>query len=234
MQTVSERVMKVRADYNQSEALKNQIDAHIKELGELNDNYAVFVEAQQLLSSVSDSNTKAVLDYITGVINKALSQLFPHDSRSIYLEKSLHRGVNPHIDVKLMSANGKVRDLELQSGTGLRQIISFLFVISLIEIRKGRRLLIMDELLSGLHEEAKDIIIEIVSIFAEGEFQFVMVEYGVEGFGRIYDANKQGTTAELTLREESEKEEKEEWYQDENLKEDVEFKPSLMPSPTPN
>ena len=73
----------------------------------------------------------------------------------------------------------KTRDLQLQTGTGLRQVISFLFILSTIEIRKGRRLLLADELLSGLHPEAKRIVMDILQIFAEDGFQFAFVEYGV-------------------------------------------------------
>ena len=86
------------------------------------------LEAQQLLATVSNNNTNAVLDYITGVINKALSELFPYDTRRIYLEKSLHAGQKAHIRVKVETADGSERDLTLQSGTGLRQIIQFVMV----------------------------------------------------------------------------------------------------------
>ena len=91
----------------------------------------------------------------------------------------MYQGQHAHINIKLTGSNGKVRDLTLQSGTGLRQVISFLFVLSLIEIRKGRRLLLADELLSGLHPEAKRIVTDIIQIFAEEGFQFAFVEYGV-------------------------------------------------------
>ena len=74
----------------------------------------------------------------------------------------------------------------------------FLFVLSLIEIRKGRRLLMMDELLSGLHPEAKAIVVRIMTIFAEEGFQFVMVEYGVNELGKIYLVEKPDSTAKVT------------------------------------
>lgn len=185
----------IEASYNQRKALEAKTKELIEMLQDYNTQYTVMLEAQQLLSSVSNSNTTAVLDYITGIINKALSEIFPYDTRRIYLEKSLHSGQRSHINVKLTTEDGTVRDLTLQSGTGLRQIISFLFVISLIEIRKGRRILLMDELLSGLHAEAKRIIVDIMQIFASEGFQFVMVEYGVDAVGRIYLVEKPNDTA---------------------------------------
>lgn len=193
----TQSIMQLRTQYNQAVALQNKIDEFIERLDNLNQQYAVFLEAQQLLAVVSDNNTTAVLDYITGIINKALAELFPYDTRRVYLEKKMYNGQHAHIIVKLVNSEGKERDLSLQSGTGLRQVISFLFVISLIEIRKGRRILLMDELLSGLHSHAKNIILDIIKIFAEEGFQFVIVEYEVNNFGKMYIAEKPERTSTL-------------------------------------
>lgn len=198
MSAYTRKIDAIEAAYKQRLALQEKIDSLIEDIGNLNKQYVVMLEAQQLLSTVANNNTNAVLDYITGVINKALAELFPYDSRRIYLEKSLHAGQKAHIRVKLETSDGKERDLKLQSGTGLRQIISFLFVISLIEIRKGRRVLIMDELLSGLHPEAKRVVMDIVKIFAEEGFQFIMVEYGVDNVGKLYLVEKPDKVATVT------------------------------------
>ena len=80
--------------------------------------------------------------------------------------------------------------MSIQSGTGLRQIVSVLYVICLIEVRKGRRLLLLDERLSGLHSEAKRILSEIIKIFAEGGFQFIFVEYSLNNIGKLYNVEK--------------------------------------------
>jgi predicted ATPase len=138
------------------------------------------------------------LNYITSVINRALTELFPNDTRRIYLEKTLYHNQHPHVNVVLETSDGKQRDLATQSGNGLRQVISFLFVLSLIEIRKGRRLLIMDEVLNGLHPEAKKIIKRIMEIFSEEGFQFIMVEYGMDDIGRLYLVEKPDTKATVT------------------------------------
>lgn len=195
MSEYTKSIATMEASYLQRKALEEKVSDLVKQLEDYNNQYSVMLEAQQLISSVSNSNTTAVLDYITGIINKALGEIFPYDTRRIYLEKSLHSGQRSHINVKLTTEDGTERDLTLQSGTGLRQIISFLFVISLIEIRKGRRILLMDELLSGLHSEAKRIIVDIMQIFASEGFQFIMVEYGVNAVGRIYLVEKPDKTA---------------------------------------
>lgn len=198
MSRYTANIMSLEAQYNQVEEIKHKIDLLAERLKDLNNSYVVMLEAQQLLTTVSDENTRVVLDYITGIINKALGELFPHDSRRIYLEKTMYRGQHAHINIKLTGTNGKTRDLQLQSGTGLRQTISFLFVLSLIEIRKSRRILIADELLSGVHAQAKRILMDVIKIFAEEGFQFIFVEYGVDNVGRIYIVEKPNDVATVT------------------------------------
>lgn len=198
MSQFTNEIVIIEQNYKQAQDIKANIDVLTTKLNDMNIQYVNMIEAQQLLTTVSDSNTTAVLDYITGIINKTLGELFPHDSRRIYLEKSMYQGQHAHINIKLTGTNGKIRDLTLQSGTGLRQVISFLFVLSLIEIRKGRRLLIADELLSGLHPEAKRIVTDIISIFAEEGFQFAFVEYGVNNLGKVYLVEKPGAVATVT------------------------------------
>lgn len=194
MSKYSSEVYAVRSQYEQAQKLQAYIDELTKKLSDKNTEYVNMLEAQQLLASVSDANTNAILNYVMGIINKTLQELFPNDSRSITVKKTMYQGQYAHINIELTGSNGNTRDLTLQSGTGLRQVISFLFVVSLIEIRKGRRLLVMDEILSGLHPEAKRVILEIMDIFAEDGFQFAMVEYGVNDKGKIYNVeNIKGT-----------------------------------------
>lgn len=198
MSQFTNEIVIIEQNYKQAQDIKANIDVLTTKLNDMNIQYVNMIEAQQLLTTVSDANTTAVLDYITGIINKTLGELFPHDSRRIYLEKTMYQGQHAHINIKLTGTNGKTRDLTLQSGTGLRQVISFLFVLSLIEIRKGRRLLIADELLSGLHPEAKRIVADIIRIFAEEGFEFAFVEYGVNDLGKVYLVEKPGAVATVT------------------------------------
>lgn len=198
MSRFSQEIMSYNSEYQSAQTLQAKVDKMIKQLEEKNQQYLVMLEAQKLLVSISDQNTNAVLDYITGIINKTLGELFPHDSRRIYLEKTMYKGQYAQINIKLTGTNGKTRDLQLQTGTGLRQVISFLFILSTIEIRKGRRLLLADELLSGLHPEAKRIVMDILQIFAEDGFQFAFVEYGVNDVGRIYMVEKPNEVATIT------------------------------------
>lgn len=164
-------------------------------LVELKDSQALLVrmlDAQRVLSTVSDDNTDKTLNFITGMVNKVLSEIFPTDTKRIYMKKKLFAGSKPHINIELVNGEGNTIDLTLQEGAGISQIISIMYVICLIEIRKGRRILMLDEMLNGLHAEAKRVLSEIIKIFSEGGFQFIFVEYSLNNVGKIYNVEKRG------------------------------------------
>lgn len=154
--------------------------------------YVDMIDAQKVLSTVSDDNTEKTLDFITSMVNKVLSEIFTTDTPRISLQRKLYAGSKPHIIVELHDGHNNVLDMSLQSGVGLSQVVSFMYAICLIEIRKGRRLLILDERLNGLHKEAKRIITEVIKIFATGGFQFIFVEYGLNDLGKVYNVEKRG------------------------------------------
>lgn len=184
-------------DLKDKEKYEKRVLKGREELAKAQQDYVNLLNAQKLLSTVSDDNTEATLLFVSGVINKALAEIFKGDTRRIYLSKKLYGGYKPHIVVELENSKGERLDMSIQNGTGLKQIISVLFVICLIEVRKGRRLLILDERLSGLHSEAKRILSEILNIFAEGGFQFIFVEYNLNTLGKLYNVEKPGNEAKV-------------------------------------
>jgi hypothetical protein len=179
--------------------MKNTLEEKRKKLNDQlsidRQEYLDMISAMKLLSTVSDDNTEATLNFITGVVNKTLAEIFKSDTRKIVLKKKLYGQTKPHIVVELTNGNGETLDMNLQSGTGLKQVVSGLFTICLVEIRKGRRLMVFDERFSGLHKEAKAILSEIIKIFAEGGFQFIFVEYSLNDIGKIYNIEKPGDEA---------------------------------------
>ena len=187
-------IKKSLKDKRRLEARKKELTKNLEESQNL---YMNMVDAQKLLSMVSDDNTSKTLDFITGMVNKVLSEMFTTDTPRITLTKKLYAGSKPHINVELIDGSGNSLDMALQSGTGISQVVSFMFAICLIEIRKGRRLLVMDERLNGLHKEAKRILSEVIKIFAKGGFQFIFVEYGLNNIGKIYNVEKRGNESKI-------------------------------------
>ena len=179
---------------NKSRLAKKQ-DKLEKQLYDAQLEYVDMLDAQKLLATVSDDNTEKTLNFITGMVNKVLAEIFKSDIPRITLTKKLYAGSRPHVNVELIDGSGNTLDMGIQSGVGLTQVVSFMYAICLIEIRKGRRLLIMDERLNGLHKEAKRILAEVIRIFSEGGFQFIFVEYGLNGLGKMYNVEKRGDSS---------------------------------------
>lgn len=186
----AETLAGLRRDLVNKEKYEKVLEKKNEELQKAAADYVNLLNAQKVLSTVSDDNTEATLLFVSGVINKALAEIFKNDTRRIHLTKKLYAGNKPHILIELENGKGETLDMSIQSGTGLCQIISALFVICLVEVRKGRRLIILDERLSGLHKEAKRILSEILKIFTEGGFQFIFVEYSLNNLGKIYNVEK--------------------------------------------
>lgn len=167
-----------------------------KSLVEDQKNLDKYIRACLLVANTADENTKATLDKITGVINRALALLFTEEKRTVTIKPSTYRNSYPHYNVIVTTENGMVRTFK-QSGTGLGQVISFLFTLCLIDVRGGRKVLIMDELLNGLHPDAKAIVKDLM-LSLNKRFQFVCVEYGLD-VGREYEIKKEGAVSGVTL-----------------------------------
>lgn len=180
----------VKANIENRRRIESRVKVLQKSLLEKQTLYVRMLNAQKVLSTVSDDNTRATLDFVTGMVNKVLLELFPKEPYTIKLENKLHAGTKPHIVMELLDFKGNVLDVSTQSGDGIKQVICFMYVVCLIEIRKGRRLVILDERLNGLHRSAKKCIASIMSILAKGGFQFLFVEYGLNDFGKIYNVER--------------------------------------------
>lgn len=186
----------MRRDLENKKKYQNIVNRRRNQLAEAQQEYVNLLEAQKLLAAVSDENVKSTMDFITGVVNKALSEIWKDSPPRVYLTPKLYAGSKPHIVLNLENFKGESMEL-FQEGAGLSEIISAMYTICLIEIRKGRRFLMLDERFSGLHKRAKQIISEILKIFAEEGFQFIFVEYGMNNIGKLYNVEKTGDESKV-------------------------------------
>ena len=70
-------------------AQKKQLEAKTRKLTnslyEAQNLYVQMINAQKLLSTISDDNTRQTLDFITGMVNKVMSEILPNDPHHIKL-----------------------------------------------------------------------------------------------------------------------------------------------------
>lgn len=141
-------------------------------------NIALLKSAANLLSQVMDQGLANAVSFITEVINDALRKVFPRDIKKIKLELSPYNASHPQLNLVLMTKQG-LRRLKTQEGTGLKQIISVLYIMCLIFLGGGRKFVFLDEVLDGLHEDAMEIMDTLLDIFVSDlGFQIMLAEHG--------------------------------------------------------
>lgn len=155
-----------------------------------------YVRAATLLGNVSDESIKNTLNIIQQVVNKALRIMFPESPREIVIEPSMYNDVHPHIDVSLVVDESRELQSFEQSGSGLGEIVSFLFTVCLIDIIGGRKVMVCDEILNGVHPEAKFILRDLLIALSK-KFQFFMTEYNLD-VGEQFELVKKGTVTTIS------------------------------------
>lgn len=176
-QTLEEEMRKILAD---SKIKSDELD--------------VVTNAISILRLVSDNSVRESYEFITEAVNSSLSRIFDKTTRKIRLNEYTRQGQYPQLELILEVENGRTRSLKLNSGRGLTQIISLLCILTLIVITQSRRILLMDEILSGLSARSRAIISDILWAFTEIGFQFIICEHGFIPKGsKVYELeNKDG------------------------------------------
>lgn len=139
----------------------------------------IVTNAVAILNKISDDTVGESYDFITESINSALARVFEKSPRQIKLREYTRSGVYPQLEVEVITEGGVTRSLKDDSGHGISQIISLLCILSLIVITGERRLLVLDEMLSGLSSNAAQIVSDILWAFTDVGFQFIISEHGL-------------------------------------------------------
>ncbi len=155
----------------------------------------IATHAIEIIRSVSDEAVKKAYDFIEEALNKALERMFRSSERKVEIVEYTRNNQYPQLELRLHTDGGKVRSLKSDSGHGIAQIVSLLSILALIVITGERRILVLDEALSGVSVNNRRIINDILWNFTDIGFQFIINEHGFvpEGAHVYHLENKNGT-----------------------------------------
>lgn len=180
--TFIENVKKVEiaqaANIRARERLENDIQRLIEQNKENREALDIATHAIDILRQVSDEAVGKAYRFLEENLNVALARMFENTTRKITLHEFTRNGQYPQLELVLTVAGGKERSLKADSGHGLAQIVSLLSILCLIVITNSRRILVMDEVISGLSVHNREIITDILWSFTEIGFQFIVNEHG--------------------------------------------------------
>ena len=176
---------------------RESLEQSIKQLAEQNkDNKEaldIATHAIEILRQVSDEAVSKAYGFLETSLNASLEKMFAHTTRKIQIKESIRSNQYPQLELILHVGNGKTRSLKTDSGHGLAQIVSLLSILSLIVITGSRRILVMDEVISGLSVHNRKIVNDILWTFSKIGFQFIVNDHGfvVEG-SKVYHLEMNG------------------------------------------
>lgn len=182
---------------NASIRSREQLLASIEQLREENESnkeaYDIATHAIEILKKLSDTAVIDAYRFIEASINDALGKMFRGTTRQIRIKEYIRDEKYPQLEIELTTNNGIVRSLKTDSGHGIAQIVSLLSLLCLIVLTGARRILCIDEVLSGLSIENRQIITDILWNFTEIGFQFIIVEHGYVPRGaKVYELELDG------------------------------------------
>lgn len=192
------RIGSILKDYEFKQARLQERQAEVLRRTQLSQDYLTRAKAMQYLVMLSDDGTKALREYMEGIINRALALVFGEGVYKFSLISDLKA---QKVSLNLLEfKDGRWNELEIgaQTGDGMGQIIAFLFSVVLTEITNHRMLFVVDELMGGLHEKAVELVQRCIAEFENHGGQFAMIEYTFNKFGTqvdlMYDETSENTS----------------------------------------
>lgn len=193
IKNVEEMEIEQQANIRTKEKIEERIQEKKRQTDEYIDKLDLVSKAVAILREISDDSVTKSYGFITECINSALERIFDKSTRRIRLNEYTRAGMYPQLELELTVENGITRSLKDDSGHGIMQIISLLCILSLIVITGSRRVLVIDETLSGLSAKSRQIVDEILWSFTTIGFQFIISEHGyIPRDSKVYHLEAKG------------------------------------------
>lgn len=184
-------IEKLELEQQANNLAKKKLEDGIRKLIESNEANKealdIATHAIEILREVSDEAVSKAYKFLEESLNAALKRMFRNTTRQIRLHEYTRSNQYPQLEIELIVANNKKRSLKSDSGHGIAQIVSLLSILSLIVITNSRRILVIDEVVSGLSVHNRRILTDILWQFTHIGFQFIVNEHGYVPKGsRVY------------------------------------------------
>lgn len=180
---VKERIDKVKTENELNLRMKKTFEETLKKLKNKRDDYEEEIEtlelALKLFQEVSDERNASAKESLETVINWTLSKVFTSQSYEVKIEEHPDARSGKIMEIYLIDGvTGHKRSVKTQLGTALVQIISFLMMLIVIKFAGSSKILLLDEVFSGLEDkEAITLFSEVLTSLAKNEgFQVLIVE----------------------------------------------------------
>lgn len=178
IQTVDRLEIENKAAIKSRETLENSIRVLAEKQERNKEALDIATHAIEILKEVSDEAVSKAYGFLVQNLNVSLARMFKNTTRRIEIKEYLRNNQYPQLELILHVGNGRTRSLKTDSGHGLAQIVSLLSILSLIVITGSRRILVMDEIISGVSVHNRKVIEDILWTFTEIGFQFIINEHG--------------------------------------------------------
>lgn len=186
------------AEIKSKERLERDINTLMMQNSSNREALNIATHAIDILRQVSDEAVTKAYRFLEESLNSSLARMFENTTRRIHLHEYTRDGQYPQLEIELEVVGGKKRSLKSDSGHGLAQIVSLLSILSLIVITNSRRILVMDEVISGLSVHNREIVSDILWSFTEIGFQFIVNDHGYVPKGsKVYHLEMVGDVSHI-------------------------------------
>lgn len=161
------------------QTLIGKLDEYINDLELANDEIMLLDKVSLFLKSMVDLRTQSAYTQIEETMNWCLSNVPLKQRYRMKIVESDNKRIGRGVSFVLVDLDtGKERSVKTQTGTALAQIVSFLLLVVVISVSGSSRILVTDEMFSGLEdEESIKNFSDILSALAINEnFQIMIVE----------------------------------------------------------
>lgn len=184
----------VRSRQMQRDTVQEGVETYDTDIGKLEELEIQYGKATEVFKTIADDRNEEAKAALEDVLSWALGNIELEQRYEAYIEEMESKRSGKEMTIVLRDLDtGRERKLKNQTGTAISQIVSFLMNMIAIKFSGASRILVIDEVLSGLHDVGTVRMFgEIMVALAKNEdFQIILVEHerelgNVEGIERIH------------------------------------------------